>query len=105
MPKRLWIALCLFVSLTSFAQSPHESATGKSCARAREVLEAVIKAMGGLDALRSVNKIAREMAGVRTDEGQGLRPIPHRGDYYRNLEAPVVNHPKIRLVNPVHVDV
>src|SRR5262245_46888578 len=27
MPKRLWIALCLFVSLTSFAQSPRESAS------------------------------------------------------------------------------
>ena len=99
MPKRLWIALCLFVSLTSFAQSPHESATGKSYARAREVLEAGIKAMGGLDALRSVNNISREMSGVRTDEGQGLRPIPHRPDYYRNGEAPVVNHPKIKHVH------
>jgi len=68
MPKRLCIALCLFVSLTSFAQSPHESATGKSYARAREVLEAGIKAMGGLDALRSVNNISREMSGVRTKE-------------------------------------
>jgi|SRR5215470_246872 len=27
MPKRLWIALCVFVSLTSFAQSPRESAS------------------------------------------------------------------------------
>jgi glyoxylase-like metal-dependent hydrolase (beta-lactamase superfamily II) len=99
MPKRLWVALCLFVSLTSFAQSPHESVTGKSCARAREVLEAGIKAMGGLDALKAINNISREMAGVRTDEGQGPRPIPHRGDYYRNGEAPVVNHPKIKHVH------
>jgi glyoxylase-like metal-dependent hydrolase (beta-lactamase superfamily II) len=99
MPKRLWIALCLFVSLTSFAQSPRESATEKSCARAREVLDAGIKAMGGLDALKAINNISREMAGVRTDEGQGLRPVRRRGDYYRNGEAPVVNHPKIKHVH------
>src|SRR5262245_64167224 len=99
MPKRLWIGLCLFVSLTTFAQSPRESATEKSHARAREVLDAGIKAMGGLDALKAINNISREMSGVRTDEGQGLRPIPHRGDYYHNGEAPVVNHPKIKHVH------
>jgi len=99
MPKRLWIALCLFVSLTSFAQSPRESATEKSYAKAREVLEAGIKAMGGLDALEAINNISREMSGVRTEEGQGPRPIPHRGDYYSNGEAPVVNHPKIKHVH------
>src|SRR5262245_24418180 len=99
MPKRLWIAVCLFVSLTAFAQSPQGSVSEKSYARAREVLEAGIKAMGGLDALRAINNISREMSGVRTDEGQGLRPIPHRGDYYRNGEAPVVNHPKVKHVN------
>jgi glyoxylase-like metal-dependent hydrolase (beta-lactamase superfamily II) len=55
--------------------------------------------MGGLDALKAINNISREMAGVRTDEGQGPRPIPHRGDYYRNGEAPVVNHPKIKHVH------
>jgi len=99
MPKRLWIVLCLFVSLTVAAQSPPESASQKSYARAREVLEAGIKAMGGLDALRNISNISREMSGVRTDEGQGLRPIPHRGDYYRNGEAPVVNHPRIKHVH------
>jgi len=99
MSKRLWIVLCLFVSLTVAAQSPHKSASESSYARAREVLEAGIKAMGGLDALKAINNISREMAGVRTDEGQGPRPIPHRGDYYRNGEAPVVNHPKIKHVH------
>src|SRR5215467_6180766 len=99
MPKRLWIALCLFVSLTAFAQSPQESPSEKSYARAREVLEAGIKAMGGLDAKRAINNISREMAGVRTDEGQGLRPVPHRSDYYRNGEAPVVNHLRVKHVN------
>src|SRR5215475_10525264 len=99
MPKRLWIALCLFVSLTAFAQSPQESPSEKSYARAREILEAGIKSMGGLDALRAINNISREMSGVRTDEGQGMRPIPHRSDYYRNGEAPVVNHPKVKHVH------
>jgi len=55
--------------------------------------------MGGLDALRAINNISREMSGVRTDEGQGMRPIPHRSDYYRNGEAPVVNHPKVKHVH------
>src|SRR5262245_15756834 len=99
MTKRLWIALCLFVSLTAFGQSQPDSASQKSYARAREVLEAGIKAMGGLDALRAIGNISRDMAGVRTDEGQGLRPIPHRPDYYRNGEAQVVNHPKVKHIN------
>jgi len=99
MTKRLWIALCLFVSLTAFAQLQPDSASQKSYARAREVLEAGIKAMGGLDALRAVGAISRDMAGVRTDEGQGMRPIPHRPDYYHNGEAPVVNHPRIKHVH------
>ena len=60
----------MYGSLNTFAQSPRESATEKSYARAREVLEAGIKAMGGLDALRAINNISREMSGVRTDEGQ-----------------------------------
>src|SRR5262249_45846495 len=99
MSKRLWIALCLFAPLIVFAQSPRESESQKSYVRAREVLETGIKAMGGLDALRGVNNISREMAGVRTEEGQGSRPIPHRADYYSNVEAPVVNHPRIKHVH------
>src|SRR5262245_35105120 len=99
MTKRLWIAMCLFVSMTVFAQDQPESATQKSYVRARGMLEAGIKAMGGLDTLKAINNISREMAGVRTEEGQGPRPIPHRGDYYRNVEAPVVNHPRIKHVN------
>ncbi len=66
MQKRLWIVLCLFVSLTVAAQSPHKSASESSCARAREVLEAGIKAMGGLDALRAINNISREMSDAKS---------------------------------------
>jgi glyoxylase-like metal-dependent hydrolase (beta-lactamase superfamily II) len=99
MPRRLWIVLCLSVSLAVAAQSQPESTSQKSYAKAREVLDTGIKAMGGLDALKAINNISREMSGVRTDEGQGLRPIPHRPDYYRNGEAPVVNHPRIKHVH------
>ena len=99
MLKRLWIVLCLFTSLTAFAQSLSESATEKSYSKAREVVDAGIKAMGGLDALKAIENISREMAGVRTDEGQGPRPIPHRADYYNTREAPVVNTPREKHVN------
>lgn len=101
MLKRLWIVACLFMSLTAFAQSLSDSATEKSYSKAREVVEAGIKAMGGLDALKAIENISREMAGVRTDEGQGPRPIPHRSDYYHTREAPVVNNPREKHVNDI----
>jgi glyoxylase-like metal-dependent hydrolase (beta-lactamase superfamily II) len=75
-----------------------KSISEKSYLQARQVLEAGIKAMGGLEALRAVTDITREMSGVRTDEGQGLMPVAHRSDYFRTLDAPVVNHPKVTSI-------
>ncbi|MGH9751726.1 MAG: hypothetical protein ACREA2_03000 [Blastocatellia bacterium] len=63
-------------SLTAFAQSPPESASQKSYAQARQILGAGIKAVGGLEALQAANDITREMTGARSDQGQGLRPVP-----------------------------
>lgn len=46
----------------------------KSYSRAREVLEQSIQAVGGLDALRSIQNVRREMAGDWLDTGQAPRP-------------------------------
>lgn len=70
------------------------SLSEKSYLQARQVLEAGIKAMGGLEALQAVADITREMAGTRTDEGQGMQPVP-RTD---GATPPVTNHPKLRSV-------
>jgi glyoxylase-like metal-dependent hydrolase (beta-lactamase superfamily II) len=102
MPKRLLIVLCwcgALLGLPAFAQAPAASFSDQSSANARAVLEAGIKAMGGLEALKSFDNISREMAGVRTDEGQGLQPIAHRSDYFHTSAAPIVNHPKAQYVN------
>jgi len=53
-----------------------KSASERSFQQARQVLEAGIKALGGLEALQSINDITRELAGARTDEGQSLQPAP-----------------------------
>jgi glyoxylase-like metal-dependent hydrolase (beta-lactamase superfamily II) len=79
MSRRMLIALCLckvLLGLTAFAQAPTESASQKSYVQARQTLEAGIKAVGGLEALQSVTDITREMTGARSDQGQGLQPVP-----------------------------
>jgi len=79
MLKRLLIAMCLcetLLCLTAFAQSLPESVSQKSYIQARQTLEAGIKAVGGLEALQGVTDITREMTGARSDQGQGLQPVP-----------------------------
>ena len=75
-----------------------KSMSEKSYLQARQVLEAGITAMGGLEALRAITDITREMSGTRTDEGQGLAPVARRSDYFRTADAPVTNHPKVTSV-------
>jgi len=85
----LCIAL-VAVSATVFAQQQGRSLSEKSYGQARAVLEAGIKAMGGLEALQAVSDIAREMSGTRTDEGQGMQPV-------KEGEAPaVLSRPKMK---------
>jgi glyoxylase-like metal-dependent hydrolase (beta-lactamase superfamily II) len=97
MPKRLLIAICwsgVFALPLCFAQSGFEGASGKSYARARQALDAGIKAMGGLEALREVSDVTRELAGARSDQGQGLAPFfAEQGGH-----PPVVNRPQIKSV-------
>jgi glyoxylase-like metal-dependent hydrolase (beta-lactamase superfamily II) len=62
-------------TITLAQQSPNLSE--QSYRQAREALEAGIKALGGLEALQSINDITREMSGSRIDQGQGLQPAAH----------------------------
>ncbi len=103
MPRRSLLAMGLslgVLSVFAFSQTASTSLSEQSYAQARVVLEAGLKAMGGLEALKSINNISRELAGVITDEGQGLRSVPHRSDYYHNGEIPgVVTRPSIKYVH------
>ena len=46
----------------------------RSYQEARQVLDAGIKAMGGLDALREIKDVSREASGTAYAQGQGLQP-------------------------------
>lgn len=70
-----------------------KTAVEKSHQQAREVLEAGIKAMGGLDELQKIADVTREMSGVRSDEGQGAQPV-----WPRVAEPPATNHPRMKSV-------
>lgn len=48
-----------------------------SAIRARQVLEQGIDAIGGLAALQRLTTVSRELSGIRTDVGQGGRPVPY----------------------------
>jgi hypothetical protein len=85
------IAIVLLLTIVN-AQQP-KSAVEKSATQAREVLEAGIKAMGGLAELQKITDITREMSGVRSDEGQGMQPV-----WPRVAEPPALNHPRTRSI-------
>lgn len=59
----------------SSAQSP-TSFGAQSYLRAREVLDAGVKAMGGLEALRATKTVRRQMSGDWIGSGQHPRPYP-----------------------------
>ncbi|MGB9178570.1 MAG: MBL fold metallo-hydrolase [Pyrinomonadaceae bacterium] len=93
MKKVLNIMLCFCLVQIFFyqpvaAQQP-KSASEKSYLQARQVVEAGIKAMGGLQALQSINDVTRELSGTRSDQGQGMQPVPAN-----TVQPPVLNHPK-----------
>jgi glyoxylase-like metal-dependent hydrolase (beta-lactamase superfamily II) len=71
------VCLCLMsLLLATTAPAQQKSAVEKSYMQAREVLEAGVKAAGGLEALQAINDVTRELSGVRTDQGQGMQPVP-----------------------------
>ena len=86
------IVTLLLLTIVSANQQP-KSAVEKSATQAREVLDAGIKAMGGLAELQKITDITREMSGVRSDEGQGMQPV-----WPRVAEPPATNHPRTRSI-------
>jgi glyoxylase-like metal-dependent hydrolase (beta-lactamase superfamily II) len=70
-----------------------QSATQQSFLKARPVLEAGIKAMGGLEALQGLSDVTRELSGIRSDEGQGMQPVLSRGG-----DPPATSHPKVKSI-------
>lgn len=93
--------LLIFLVLIPFAAGSSNSQQKRSLAqtsfsRAREVLATGIKAMGGLEELRKIDDVTRELTGIRADEGQGMMPIlPRVG------KPPATNHPKIKSVRDI----
>ncbi len=78
--RKIVYTLCLCLAFLPFTPTLHaqdnQSAPLKSYLRARSVVEASIKAMGGLPALQAIQDVTREMAGARSDQGQGMQPVP-----------------------------
>jgi glyoxylase-like metal-dependent hydrolase (beta-lactamase superfamily II) len=87
------LALTSLVSLLAvqLGRAQQKSATETSYAKARPVLEAGIKAMGGLEALQAITAVTREMTGTRNDEGQGMQPV-----FPRVPVPPQTNRPRIK---------
>jgi glyoxylase-like metal-dependent hydrolase (beta-lactamase superfamily II) len=94
---KLLIFLVLISSASGISNSQQQkSAIEKSFLRAREVLAAGIKAMGGIESLQKIEDVTREMSGIRADEGQGMEPVlPRAGN------PPATNHPKIKSVRDI----
>src|SRR6185295_15750967 len=93
--KKLTVTLIALTIATGFinANQQQKTAVEKSYLQARAVLEAGIKAMGGLEELQKITDITREMSGVRSDEGQGAQPV-----WPRVAEPPPTNHPRMKSV-------
>jgi len=64
-----WLFLCLGLAGPLFAGS-----TARSYQEARQVLDAGIKAAGGLEALREIKDVSREGSGTNYTQGQSLLP-------------------------------
>lgn len=94
---RLAISLVLIAFASGISNSQQKkSAIEESNFRARQVLAAGIKAMGGLEALQKIADVTRELSGTRADEGQGMMPV-----LPRTVNPPATNHPKIKSLRDV----
>ena len=82
----VWICL---TALAATGDDPRPATEGlRSTFRAREVLDAGVKAIGGLDALRETRTVRRRMCGEWIGSGQHPRPHPVAGP---TLTAPPPN--------------
>jgi glyoxylase-like metal-dependent hydrolase (beta-lactamase superfamily II) len=93
--KKLTVTLLAVVIASGLINANQQPKTPveKSYLQAREVLEAGLKAMGGLDELQKIADISREFSGTRSDEGQGMQPV-----WPRVAEPPVLAQPKMKSV-------
>jgi glyoxylase-like metal-dependent hydrolase (beta-lactamase superfamily II) len=74
-PRRTAAVLFLLAGATgALAQPPARSASEKSYARAREVLDAALAAAGGREALQSIRDVTRTGKGTAYNQGQSLVP-------------------------------
>jgi len=97
--KNLTITLLVIIVASGLINAnPQQQKTPveKSSLQAREVLEAGLKAMGGVDELQKIADITREMSGTRSDEGQGMMPV-----WPRVAEPPVLAQPKMKSVRDI----
>ena len=82
-----FIALLVMTLAQAVPAQQEKSVSEESYSRAHSVLESGIKALGGLEALRDIKDITREMTGTRSDQGQGMWPVPPSG----SSQPPVTN--------------
>ena len=88
--------LALALSVITSANQQQKTAVEKSQTQAKEVLEAGIKAMGGLEELQKITDVTRELSGIRSDEGQGAQPV-----WPRVAEPPTTNKPRMKSVRDI----
>ena len=96
--KQLILITLFVLTVIGFhsAVAQQKTTVQKSYLQARDVLDAGVKAMGGIDELQKLNDVTREMSGVRSDEGQGAKPV-----WPRVAEPPATNHPHLKSVRDI----
>ena len=76
-----------------------ESITATTAQRGREVVARAVEAMGGAAALQRLGNVVRELAGLRTDVGQGAKPVQYQRISDRiGAIPPKVNGPRVTAV-------
>jgi glyoxylase-like metal-dependent hydrolase (beta-lactamase superfamily II) len=70
------VGVLLGAAASAFAQPAAGSATEKSYARAKQVLDGALAAAGGREALQSVRDVTRRGSGTAHNQGQSLVPDP-----------------------------
>ena len=88
--------LALALSVITSANQQQKTAVEKSQTQAKEVLEAGIKAMGGLEELQKITDVTRDFSGIRSDEGQGAQVV-----WPRVAEPPATNKPRMKSVRDI----
>jgi glyoxylase-like metal-dependent hydrolase (beta-lactamase superfamily II) len=96
--KKLTITLLALVVASGLINATQQQKTPveKSYLQAQTVLDAGIKAAGGIDELRKIADVTRELSGTRSDEGQGMQPV-----WPRIAEPPVLSNPHVKSVRDI----